>query len=130
MRKGMEQMRKGMEQQKMEKQMKVMLQKHGNDFENGTLTKNQVKKLSSEKYREYYTKLVKKRFNKNLVFSHGSYHVCGHCLTSLDEDSGYISDTQLRYIGGLDKTFGELMLDLTDAEKTELDEIKKFVDGK
>lgn len=130
-------MRKGMNSIKVKKQtdnftkeMNVMLLKHGTEFENGTLKKEYVKKLTPEKYKEYYTKLVKKRFKKNLVFSHGSYHLCGHCLTSLDEDSGYISDVQLRYIGGLDKTFGETAIGLSDAEKIEFDEIQQFVDEK
>ena len=130
MRQGMKGMRDGMKSIKKEKEMNEMLAKHGDDFENGTLTRQQVKKLTSEKYKEYYTKLIKKKYNKNLVFTHGSYDMCGHCLASLVDESGYISDTQLRYIGGFDKTFGELECGLSEDEKAELDELKRIIDGK
>lgn len=76
-----------------------------------------------------HEKRVAKKYKKKLVFKYKSYDMCGHCLSSFLDDDGYISDCQLRYIKGLDSTFGETRVGTSDSDE-EYEELKRLVDNK
>ena len=59
-------------------------------YNNGKLSREQLKRLPNDKKKEYIYKELVKKFGNNVKYT------CEHCATSLLYNDGYVSDDQLQ----------------------------------
>lgn len=84
------------------KEEQDLLRVFGKEFSNGTLTKEQMRKLGREKYMEYVDAVMKKNFGKKVKWfgdegiDAGVYIGCSYCIEAKIFDDGYVSCEELR----------------------------------
>jgi hypothetical protein len=102
------------QKEKAEKSEKLF-NKHKQDYESGTLSRDILCKIPEEKQREYLQRAYKKKYKKKIVWEHGNYKVCEHCIFSGYFESGYVSDDQIRYLCGIQSDLGNIPYNYPEA---------------